>query len=78
MSTHCSCSKDDHDDPDKETKEGATGTSASAKDKEPSKRYRLTDKMKLIFWQLYCLSNECSRLTNEKKSVFILFFNYIF
>lgn len=60
---------DDHDDPDKETKEGATGTSASAKDKEPSKRYRLTDKMKLIFWQLYCLSNECSRLTNEKNQL---------
>ncbi|KAF8513517.1 hypothetical protein JB92DRAFT_2923045 [Gautieria morchelliformis] len=37
-------------------------------EKEPPKKYRLTEPMKNIFWQLYCLSNECSRLTNEKKS----------
>ena len=34
---------------------------------EPLKKYRLTESMKNIFWQLYCLSNECSWLTNEKK-----------
>ena len=36
-------------------------------EKEPPKKYRLTESMKNIFWQLYCLNNECSRLTNEKK-----------
>ena len=32
-------------------------------EKEPPKKYRLTESMKNIFWQLYCLSNECSQLT---------------
>ena len=36
-------------------------------EKEPPKKYWLTESTKNIFWQLYCLSNECSRLTNEKK-----------
>ncbi|GJJ11503.1 hypothetical protein Clacol_005736 [Clathrus columnatus] len=39
---------DDHDDPDKETKEGVGANSSSArdaKDKEPPKKYRLTEKM---------------------------------
>ena len=34
---------------------------------ELPKKYQLTKSMKNIFWQLYCLSNECSQLTNEKK-----------
>ncbi|KAF8522754.1 hypothetical protein BU17DRAFT_44466 [Hysterangium stoloniferum] len=38
-------------------------------EKEPPKKYRLTDPMKDIFWELYCLSNECSRLTNEKNQL---------
>ena len=36
----------------------------------PAKRYRLTDTMKSIVWELVLLSNECCRLENEKKSVF--------
>ena len=39
----------------------------------PAKRYRLTDAMKSMVWELVLLSNECCRLENEKKSVFILF-----
>ena len=35
--------------------------------KELLKKYQLTESMKNIFWQLYCLSNECSQLTNKKK-----------
>lgn len=70
--TVCLSSKDDHDDQDKEAKEGAAvSSSTTTKEKEPPKKYRLTEKMKPIFWQLYCLSNECSRLTNEKKLVFL-------
>jgi len=33
----------------------------------PAKRYRLTDAMKAIIWELVVLSNECCRLENEKK-----------
>jgi hypothetical protein len=36
----------------------------------PAKRYRLTDTMKSMVWELVLLSNECCRLENEKKSVF--------
>ena len=32
-------------------------------EKELPKKYWLTKSMKNIFWQLYCLSNECSQLT---------------
>ena len=35
-----------------------------------AKRYRLTDAMKSMVWELVLLSNECCRLENEKKSVF--------
>ncbi|KAF8591663.1 hypothetical protein K439DRAFT_779371 [Ramaria rubella] len=59
--------------------EGSVSGSGSSKDKlkefkelqekEPPKKYRLTEPMKSIFWQLYCLSNECSRLTNEKNQL---------
>ena len=35
----------------------------------PAKRYRLTDIMKSMVWELVLLSNECCRLENEKKSV---------
>jgi Ubinuclein conserved middle domain len=33
----------------------------------PAKRYRLTDAMKAIIWELVVLSNECCRLENERK-----------
>ncbi|KAI0687927.1 hypothetical protein BC835DRAFT_1408232 [Cytidiella melzeri] len=32
----------------------------------PQKKFRLTDRMKEIIWQLVCMSNECCRLENEK------------
>ncbi|EKM52289.1 uncharacterized protein PHACADRAFT_125998 [Phanerochaete carnosa HHB-10118-sp] len=42
-------------------------TSQNAKDVHPpQKRYKLTDTMKGIIWQLVCLSNECCRIENEK------------
>lgn len=33
----------------------------------PVQRYRFTDEMKSILWELVCLSNEAVRLENEKK-----------
>lgn len=33
----------------------------------PAQKYRLTEAMKVIVWQLVMLSNECCRLENEKK-----------
>ena len=56
---------------DKEGKEGKEGKDTSQH--PPGKKYRLTESMKAIVWQLVLLSNECCRLENEKKSVFILF-----
>lgn len=41
----------------------------------PAKRYRLTDQIKAIIWQLVCLSNECCRIENEKKCVARLSFS---
>jgi hypothetical protein len=38
----------------------------------PSKKYRMTESMKVIVWQLVSLSNECCRLENEKKYVLLL------
>ncbi len=50
-----------------ENEEGA-GAGGKGKDAHPpAKRYRLTDQMKAIIWQLVCLSNECCRIENEKK-----------
>ena len=56
--------------------EGGDGAKdKNGKDKEPhsqhppSKRYRMTDEMKAIIWELVLLSNECCRLENEKKWV---------
>lgn len=48
----------------------ANGKNPSAKDAHPpQKRYKLTDTMKGIIWQLVCLSNECCRLENEKNQL---------
>ena len=33
----------------------------------PAKKYRMTENMKGIVWELVMLSNECCRLENEKK-----------
>lgn len=49
-------------------KDGAAAAAAAAKDTHPpAKKFRLTDSMKVIVWQLVLLSNECCRLENEKK-----------
>lgn len=62
---------------DKEGKDKGEG-----KDKEekkdhgqhpPAKKYRMTESMKGIVWQLVLLSNECCRLENEKKWVSFLY-----
>lgn len=47
----------------KEGKDGHTPSQAHP----PAKRYRLTEAMKSIIWELVVLSNECCRLENEKK-----------
>lgn len=49
-------------------KDGGTAAGAGKSEPHPpSKKYRLTDAMKSIVWQLVSLSNECCRLENEKK-----------
>ena len=60
----------EHDQEDSSVGPGPKPRGGAAKDAHPpSKRYRLTDKMKAIIWQLVCLSNECCRIENEKKCV---------
>jgi len=50
--------------------EGAGPANAKGRDTHPpGKKYRLTDAMKTIIWQLVCLSNECCRIENEKNSL---------
>lgn len=57
--------------------EGKEGKDKEGKEAQPpAKRYRMTDAMKGIVWQLVVLSNECCRLENEKKWVF--FFSFFF
>ena len=48
---------------------GAQGGAGGKESHPPAKRYRLTDKIKGLIWQLVCLSNECCRIENEKKCV---------
>ena len=43
----------------------------------PAKRYRLTEAMKAIIWEMVVLSNECCRLENERKCGFFIVVNYI-
>lgn len=50
------------------------GAKDSAKDgakdsQPPGKKFRLTETMKAMVWELVLLSNECCRLENEKKYV---------
>lgn len=35
----------------------------------PLKKYKMTETMKGLIWNLVCLSNECCRIENEKKYV---------
>ncbi|KAF8637549.1 hypothetical protein AX17_002756 [Amanita inopinata Kibby_2008] len=61
----------------KEDKEGAAGgggpgggAGGAAKDSHPpAKKYRMTESLKTIVWQLVMLSNECCRLENEKNAL---------
>jgi hypothetical protein len=44
----------------------------------PVKKYKMTESMKGLIWNLVCLSNECCRIENEKKYVrrrFIAYFS---
>ena len=55
---------------DDTTASGAEDAAPKANAKEahpPAKKYRLTEPMKSIIWQLVCLSNECCRIENERK-----------
>jgi hypothetical protein len=65
-------------DRDKEGKDKDKGDKDKDKDKDkdekkdqgqhpPAKKFRMTESMKGIVWQLVLLSNECCRLENEKK-----------
>lgn len=52
--------------------EGASGTTKHDGTRDahpPAQKYRLTEAMKSIIWQLVMLSNECCRLENEKQCV---------
>ncbi len=72
-------SRDRDRDRDKEREDGAPlstaapptstqGGGPAGKDPHPpGKKYRLTESMKAIVWELVMLSNECCRLENEKK-----------
>jgi hypothetical protein len=57
----------DIDDAQILTANGKLGAQTAKDVHPPPKRYRLTDQMKTLIWQLVCLSNECCRIENEKK-----------
>lgn len=48
-------------------KDGHHSAPTQSQANPPAKRYRLTDAMKAIIWELVVLSNECCRLENERK-----------
>lgn len=54
----------------------ADGNAKEREDKPPPKRYRLTETMKTIIWQLVELSNESVRIEHEKWSVSIAMANF--
>ncbi len=48
--------------------DGEGKDSKDAKDAHPpAKKYKMTEAMKGLIWNLVCLSNECCRIENEKK-----------
>ncbi|KAF9480638.1 hypothetical protein BDN70DRAFT_832435 [Pholiota conissans] len=51
----------------KDGKDGEGGKESA--NHPPAKRYRMTDQMKAIVWELVLLSNECCRLENEKNQL---------
>ncbi|KAI6046608.1 hypothetical protein EDC04DRAFT_2876668 [Pisolithus marmoratus] len=46
-----------------------TGKETTRDAHPPAKKYRLTEQMRSIIWQLVMLSNECCRLENEKNEL---------
>jgi len=65
-------SKGKDKDTDKD-KEGGEGEAADAKpereDKPPQRKYKLTEAMRAILWNLVSLTNEVAKLTNEKNQL---------
>ena len=57
----------EEDGKDKEKENDGGHAPAQTQAQPPAKRYRLTDAMKAVIWELVVLSNECCRLENEKK-----------
>jgi len=49
--------------------EDATPKANAKEAQPPAKKYRLTEPMKSIIWQLVCLSNECCRIENERNTL---------
>ncbi|KAI9058680.1 hypothetical protein FKP32DRAFT_1680408 [Trametes sanguinea] len=62
-------SRQDGDDGGDQDEGGAGGGRGGRDTHPPAQRYRLTDQMKQIIWQLVCLSNECCRIENEKNAL---------
>jgi hypothetical protein len=61
---------DDGDvDQDQERPSAVTSVGNARDSNPPPKRYKLTDEMKVLLWQIVALSNECCKLENEKKWV---------
>ncbi|KAF5314469.1 hypothetical protein D9619_011913 [Psilocybe cf. subviscida] len=56
-------------DHDKDGEDGKDGGGKDNANHPPNKRYRLTEAMRNIIWELVLLSNECCRLENEKNSL---------
>ncbi|EIW76914.1 hypothetical protein CONPUDRAFT_130315 [Coniophora puteana RWD-64-598 SS2] len=52
-----------------EGREEGAGGMAGRDAHPPAQKYRLTEEMKQIIWQLVLLSNECCRLENEKNEL---------
>jgi hypothetical protein len=60
---------DGMDDGDADREHDGTGQGGGGAGRDahaPNKRYRLTDQMKAIIWELVVLSNESCRIENEK------------
>ncbi|THG95144.1 hypothetical protein EW145_g8015, partial [Phellinidium pouzarii] len=57
-------------DVDGAQKDGASGAAAAHSSQHmPTKRYRLTERMRNIIWELVVLSNESCRIENEKNTL---------
>ena len=47
--------------------DGKDASGAANGPQPPSRRFKLSERMKGLIWNLVCLSNECCRIENEKK-----------